>query len=111
MIVRKLEDVQGTERDVIIDRFAQVSSDNAMSELEAAGLAYGRLNQIEDVSQHPHVRRVPLSTPGGDIQMIAPPAIFNGEKAPKFGAVPARDAHSEALRKEFGDFSRQRPLG
>ncbi|MFC0804441.1 CaiB/BaiF CoA transferase family protein [Ensifer sp. P24N7] len=87
--------------EIVSDRFTQMSSEEAMNELEMAGLAYGRLNQVEDVSTHPHLRRVPVSTPEGDIQVIAPAAIFNGEKAPTFQAVPALGAHSEALRKEF----------
>ncbi|MER8804841.1 CaiB/BaiF CoA-transferase family protein [Mesorhizobium sp. M0998] len=87
--------------EIVVDRFAQMASEEAMNELEAAGLAYGRLNEIEDVSQHPHLRRVPVSTPAGDIQVIAPAAIFDAEKAPAFRPVPARGAHSEALRQEF----------
>lgn len=74
-----------------------------MNQLEAAGLAYGRLNQIEAVSQRPHLRRVPVSTPAGDIYMIAPGAIFNGERTPELRPVPACGANSEALRKEFGN--------
>lgn len=87
--------------EIIVERFAQLSSDDAMGELEAAGLAYGRLNQIEDASRHPHLRRVPVSTPAGDIHLIAPAAIFDEENAPALGPVPARGAHSETLRKEF----------
>lgn len=87
--------------EIVSDRFAQMSSDEAMNELATADLAYGRLNQIEDVSRHPHLRRVPVSTPEGDIQVIAPAAILDGEKAPAFQPVPALGAHSEALRKEF----------
>lgn len=87
---------------IVINRFAQIPSNEAMTELEAAGIAYGRLNQIEDVSQHPHLRRLPISTPVGDIYVIAPGAIFDGEKKPALRPVPAPGAHSETLRKEFG---------
>ncbi|MGY4408246.1 CaiB/BaiF CoA transferase family protein [Bradyrhizobium sp. USDA 3315] len=97
--------------EIVLDRFAQISSDEAMRQLEAAGLAYGRLNQIEDVSQHPHLRRVPVSTPAGDIQVIAPGAIFDEEKAPPLRPVPARGAHSEVLRREFRASYRQRGGG
>lgn len=97
--------------EIVIDRFAQISSDEAMSELEAAGLAYGRLNQIADVSQHPHLRRVPVSTPAGNIHVIAPGAIFDEEKSPALRPVPDRGAHSEALRKEFGSSSQRRTAG
>lgn len=74
-----------------------------MSELEAAGLAYGRLNQIKDVSKHSHLRRIPVSTPAGDIHVIPPGAIFDGEMTPVLRPVPTRGAHSETLRKEFGN--------
>lgn len=87
--------------EIVFDRFAQLSSDEAMRELEVAGLAYGRLNQIEDLSRHPHLRRAPVSTPAGNIFVIAPGAIFDGEKAPVLRAVPACGAQSEALRREF----------
>ncbi|MDE5446103.1 CoA transferase [Bradyrhizobium sp. CSA207] len=87
---------------IVIDRFAQISSDEAMSELEAAGLAYGRLNQIEDVSKHPHLRRIQVSTPSGDVHVIAPGAIFGEEDYPALRPVPACGVDSGTLRKEFG---------
>ncbi|WP_050385970.1 CaiB/BaiF CoA transferase family protein [Bradyrhizobium pachyrhizi] len=97
--------------EIVAGRFAQLSSNEAMSELEAAGLAYGRLNQIEDVTQHSHLRRVPVPTPAGDIRVIAPGAIFDGERTPVLRPIPGCGAHSEALRNEFGGFSRQRTDG
>lgn len=97
--------------EIIIDRFAQISSDEAMVQLEAAGLAYGRLNQVEDVSSHQHLRRVPVSTPAGDVLVIAPGAIFDGERVPVFRPVPARGAQSEALRAEFGNLPQRRAVG
>ncbi|QOG21809.1 CaiB/BaiF CoA transferase family protein [Bradyrhizobium sp. SEMIA] len=87
--------------EIVVDRFVHMSSQEAMRELEAAGLAYGRLNQIEDVAKHPHLRRVLQSTPAGDVHVIAPGAIFEGETAPVLRPVPARGAHSEILRREF----------
>jgi crotonobetainyl-CoA:carnitine CoA-transferase CaiB-like acyl-CoA transferase len=87
--------------EIINTRFEQLTSAEAMRELEIAGLAYGRLNQIEDVSKHPHLRRVPISTTGGEIEVIAPAAIFDGEKAPVFRGVPDRGAHSSAIRGEL----------
>ncbi|PSH60947.1 CaiB/BaiF CoA transferase family protein [Phyllobacterium sophorae] len=93
--------------EIIVDRFAKMSSDRAMAELEAAGLAYGRLNQIEDLSKHPHLRRLPLATPTGDIEVIAPAAIFDSVKMPTLRPVPALGAHSEAIRNEFRPLPRR----
>jgi crotonobetainyl-CoA:carnitine CoA-transferase CaiB-like acyl-CoA transferase len=88
--------------EIVNERFSRLNGDEAMRELEAAGVAYGRLNQVGDVSHHPHLRRVNIVTPGGDINVIAPAAIFDGEAAPQFRPVPQLGAHSAAIREEFG---------
>ncbi|TIN31897.1 MAG: CoA transferase [Mesorhizobium sp.] len=86
--------------DEIIDlRFSELSCHEAMQELETAGLAYGRLNEVVDVSRHPHVRRIEVGTPGGTVETIAPAAIFNSER-PSLRPVPALGAHTEAVREE-----------
>lgn len=84
---------------IVKRRFSELSSEEAMQELEATGLAYGRLNEISDVSQHPHVRRVQVRTSEGIVETIAPAAIFNSEK-PSLRPVPALGAHTEAVRDE-----------
>ena len=92
--------------EIVARRFGALSSEQAMTELEAAGLAYGRLNEIGEVSRHPHLRRVPVATPGGEIEAIAPPAIFDSE-VPRLGPVPERGAHSDRLRAEFRGAARR----
>jgi crotonobetainyl-CoA:carnitine CoA-transferase CaiB-like acyl-CoA transferase len=97
---------------IVSRRFRELTSHEAIIELEAAGLAYGRLNGIADLSRHPQLRKVPISTPGGQIEMIAPPAIFDSE-VPSLGPVPERGAHSDRLREEFKGVERDwavRPL-
>ncbi|PBB30528.1 CaiB/BaiF CoA-transferase family protein [Mesorhizobium sp. WSM3868] len=86
--------------DIIIEqRFAELSCAEAMQEFEAAGLAYGRLNEVAAVSDHPHVRRVHVGTPEGVIEAIAPAAIMNSQQ-PSLGPVPALGAHTAAVRHE-----------
>ncbi|WP_287198020.1 CaiB/BaiF CoA-transferase family protein, partial [Mesorhizobium sp.] len=86
--------------DAIIEaRFSELSSEEAMQRLEAAGLAYGRLNEVADISRHPHVRRVEIGTPEGTVEAIAPAAIFNSER-PSLRPVPALGAHTDAVREE-----------
>ncbi|MER9770146.1 CoA transferase [Mesorhizobium sp. M0189] len=93
--------------EIIKSRFLELSNDKAMQELEAAGLAYGRLNEMMDVSQHPHVRRVTVNTPGGNINLIAPAAIVNSEPA-SLRQVPGLGAHTAAIREEFAPGARER---
>lgn len=93
--------------EIIKRRFSELRCEEAMQELEAAGLAYGRLNEISDVSQHTHVRRVEVDTPEGPVEAIAPAAIFNSER-PSLRAVPALGAHTESVREEVSARLRKR---
>lgn len=85
---------------IIAARFLGVTAEHAMERLEAAGIAYGRLNTVADLVDHPHVRTVSVATPGGAIDVIAPPAFVNGESS-SVGAVPGLGQHSDAVRAEF----------
>ncbi|WP_192179648.1 CaiB/BaiF CoA transferase family protein [Mesorhizobium amorphae] len=99
---------QRAQLDEIIERrFSELSCHEAMQELEAAGLAYGRLNEVVDVSRHPHTRRVQVGTPEGTVETIAPAAIFNSEQ-PSLRPVPALGAHTEAVREEVLGLLRER---
>ncbi|RWG01532.1 MAG: CoA transferase [Mesorhizobium sp.] len=86
--------------EIVQGRFSELTSQQAMQELEAAGLAYGRLNDIAAVSRHPHIRRADVQTPGGKIEVIAPAAIFN-QKPVTLRPVPALGAHTASVRQEF----------
>ena len=90
---------------IIKDIFAALTSTDAMEQLEAAGIAYGRLNTIAEMVSHPHARKVELMTPGGPISIIAPAAIIDGNKSPNFGAVPRLGEHDQKVRAEFAPAS------
>lgn len=85
---------------IVAARFLGLTAQEAMAQLEAAGIAYGRLNTVADLVDHPHVRTVSVATPGGAIDVIAPPAIIDGG-SPRGGAVAELGQHSEAIRAEF----------
>ena len=79
---------------------APLSRDQLVARLRAARVAYGAVNSIADLVAHPQLRRIELETPGGRLELIAPPA--RGALAARdFGAVPALNEHGAALRKEF----------
>jgi crotonobetainyl-CoA:carnitine CoA-transferase CaiB-like acyl-CoA transferase len=86
--------------EIINGRFAELTGENVMSELEAAGIAYGRLNEIDAVADHPHLRRLEVDTPAGPINVIAPPALING-RAPELRAVASLGQHTQSIRTEF----------
>ena len=71
-----------------------------VARLEAAQIAYGRVNSLADLAAHLQLRRAPVDTPAGELELVAPPARLVGE-AVELGRVPALNAQGAALRREF----------
>ncbi|MBO0740817.1 MAG: CoA transferase [Hyphomicrobiaceae bacterium] len=69
--------------------------------LEEAEIAFARVNDMEAILRHPHLRRLTIASPSGPIALPAPPARWMGEPEPSFGPLPALGAHSEEVRREF----------
>jgi crotonobetainyl-CoA:carnitine CoA-transferase CaiB-like acyl-CoA transferase len=55
---------------------------------------------MDGLSQHPHLRRIDVATPSGLASHPAPAARWD-RRTMKFGAVPALDEHTDAVRREF----------
>jgi itaconate CoA-transferase len=66
--------------------------------LDAAGTAYGMVNGVDGLSQHPQLSRIRVETPTGPVDMPAPPARGR-DFAP--GPVPEVGRHTDAIRREF----------
>ncbi len=81
--------------------FARLGVEALSEQLDAAEIAFARVNEVVDVLRHPHLRRVRVASPEGPVTLPAPPARFIGEDAAAFGAVPELGAHTEAVRREF----------
>ena len=75
--------------------------------LTQAGIAIGRLSDMEDVVQHPQNRFVEVPTPTGPLQLLAPGAVVSGEQAVAYGKVPEVDEHGGSIRAELGFADRQ----
>ncbi len=100
---RNIERVKnGTELEaIILPILAELTRENAIALLTQAGIACGRLSDMEDLIAHPQRRLTSIATPSGEIEMLAPGARFTGHEE-RYGAVPRVGEHSESLRKEFG---------
>ncbi len=81
--------------------FAKHPRDTLAEMLENAGIANGRVNEMEDLAAHPQTRYVDVETPTGPVRLLARGEVVDGEVA-QAGAVPALDADGERLRREFG---------
>jgi crotonobetainyl-CoA:carnitine CoA-transferase CaiB-like acyl-CoA transferase len=80
--------------------FAGFTRADAIRRLRDAGIAFGSLNGVAELSAHAQLRRIETLAPSGPVSGVAPPVRWAGE-AFRPGAVPAIDAHGEALWKEF----------
>ena len=84
---------------------AQVASSPAdvaelMKKLEAADIAFARVNDWELLSKHAHLRRITVGAPSGPVSMPAPAPMRAGQER-TYGPIPALGEHTEMVRKEF----------
>ncbi len=89
------------ELDAILNAVFGVDPIDAVAaKLQAAQIAFGRLNGMDEFAKHPQNRFVSVRTSGGEMQILAPGAVVNGMVAP-LGDVPDLGANSTAIREEF----------
>lgn len=81
-------------------RFAQLNQTEAIALLERASIAYGRLNTIAELSEHPHLRTMSVDVDGGEAHVICPGSIFTHD-ADRTPSVPAIGSDSDTIRREF----------
>jgi crotonobetainyl-CoA:carnitine CoA-transferase CaiB-like acyl-CoA transferase len=94
---------------IIQDFFATLDFDQIARRLEAADIAFGRLNTIEEAAHHPHLRFVEIDTPGGGVKVVAPAVRSSADEViPR--AVPWPGQHDRAIREEFGNTSARATL-
>jgi itaconate CoA-transferase len=86
---------------LIAQSFATQDVDALCERLDAAQIAFARVNEVRDVLRHPHLRRVTVGSPNGPINLPAAPARLIGEDEPEFGPLPALGEHTEKVRREF----------
>jgi formyl-CoA transferase len=85
--------------------FAQHDVAELMTLLEAADIAFARVNDSMLLSQHPHLRRITGGAPTGPVSTPAPTPIVNGEQR-RYGAIPALGEHTATVKAEFSGKAR-----
>jgi len=84
------------------DVFGQDDRDAMAKKLNEAGIAYGRLNSVDDLINHPQTQYITTMTSQGEVKMIAPGAMFDG-KPMVADRIPDLGEHSDAIRAEFSE--------
>jgi len=74
----------------------------AIAKLDAADIAFGRVNDWKGLKEHPHLRMMTVGTVKGPIEMPAAPAQWaGGLDAGMRTEVPALGSHTASARREF----------
>ena len=85
--------------------FAPFTREQVLEILDGAGIANSRLNDLEDVWNHPQLkarqRWRTVDTPAGEIPALLPPAMPGGAE-PRLDPVPALGEHVDAVLTELG---------
>jgi crotonobetainyl-CoA:carnitine CoA-transferase CaiB-like acyl-CoA transferase len=81
--------------------FSRYTRAQAIEELRRANTAFGFVNDMLGLAQHPALRRTRVATAAGPLDLVAPAARFSEDER-TLGAVPAIGEHSAAIRAEFG---------
>ncbi|MBO9446655.1 CaiB/BaiF CoA-transferase family protein [Ruegeria sp. R14_0] len=94
-------------RDALEDLISGVSRELTLQEFRArlatANIAYGAVNSVAELGDHPALRRRDVTTEGNETIAIPAPPIrwLDIEETSPLGAAPAIDQHGAALRAEF----------
>src|SRR5690606_8649936 len=91
------------ETDAIVGAcFARLPLDRLVEHLERADMSFARVNEVTDLSTHPHLRRITVETPLGTVSLPAPGPIFTGLERRYLG-VPALDQNAGDLFSDEPD--------
>ena len=82
--------------------FAELDADEVVTRLQQADIAYGRINDMAGLSQHPQLRRQTVDTPSGEADVVAVAAVHS-DLPSRRPQVPALGQHDAAIRSEFSE--------
>ncbi len=85
---------------VVAEVFAAHSGAEMVDRLTTAQTAFGNVNSVQDLIDHPQLRTRPMPVNGRTVDVPAAPWGVEWEAA-TFPPAPALDAHSAAIRAEF----------
>ncbi|HEY7243799.1 MAG TPA: CaiB/BaiF CoA-transferase family protein [Xanthobacteraceae bacterium] len=80
--------------------FAATQAAALTEKLEAAEIAFARVNDAGKLSRHPHLRRMTVNTPTGSVSYPSGAIVHLGEED-RTRRVPSLGEHTERIRAEF----------
>lgn len=93
-----------TLRALIQNVVAKMDATQLMDRLDTAGVAYGRLRDVQELIDHPQLaarhRWTEIDSPVGPLRALWPPGQRNDADV-RFGPVPWLGQHTDAVLREF----------
>ena len=86
--------------EIIAVKFKDITREEAVTLLNEAGVACGRLSSMDDLVVHPQLRLTTVQSASGPIEMLAPGAKVKGI-AISLGPVPEIGEHTKSVANEF----------
>jgi itaconate CoA-transferase len=80
--------------------FARRSSVEMIALLEDARIAFSSLNDVSGLARHPHLRRMSVLSPEGEVSLPAAPVRWHAREINP-GPIPGLGEHSGPIRAEF----------
>jgi crotonobetainyl-CoA:carnitine CoA-transferase CaiB-like acyl-CoA transferase len=80
--------------------FSALTRAEVRERLVSAGIAFGEVNDLAGLSDHPQLRRCTVQTPSGPVSLVSPAAI-SGNDPVRLRPVPALGEQNAAIRAEF----------
>ena len=99
-------------RQALDARIQEILGRRSLTEVSATldrhRIAYGLVSTMGDLMAHGSATTLPVATPAGEVELLAPPAIVDGKRA-ALRPVPSLGQHDLALRAEFGTAPQEEP--
>ncbi|MBL7496431.1 CoA transferase [Frankia sp. CNm7] len=90
---------------IVADVVGRLPTTEVTAGLDAAGIAYGRVNEMADVLVHPQLaareRWIEVDSPAGPVRQLRPVVEFP-DTPPRIEPVPALGEHTEKILTELG---------
>jgi crotonobetainyl-CoA:carnitine CoA-transferase CaiB-like acyl-CoA transferase len=82
--------------------FGKLPREDVVERLQKGRIAFGSLNSVADLSDHPQLERVVVDSPTGPVNLLASPVHIEGNN-PQYDPIPGLGQHSQNIREEFSD--------
>lgn len=87
---------------VVAEVFGSEASGAIVDRLTEAQTAFGNVNSVDDLIEHPQLRTQPMKVQGHSVEVPASPWGVEWDSG-QFAEAPALDAHGAAIRAEFAE--------